>query len=703
MVKIKYSRSYVKPLILLAIITIPLLLGIPKAYAVNMDPQKIPEDVIKGLGINLLSEGYYKTNRWDGSIKIKSIELSPIQCEDDKCYASLNLVLEIEHIGDLSGYPTKDKKDWYEPAWNIFFRIAIKEPGTLRDVFRPIDLSRFYGLKGSKNLNERVGAYYWIDNPSTKPESFCAEGFKAQWIKRTSNINTIQELITAYYEDLKPDKHIYYRLKGELSIKCDKYIMTPSSLSELERFKKLDKVIVYVGIIGWTSPGAEAPGGNWLIAYDKKVVELEKPEQQPVETQPETTTKPQMTEGFEKKLEDKVFTYHMRIDYEMKGRFSGKEEHSWLKTTFTYNLALRNISRGEVLVEANVENLQVDSNDPEVEEVIKSEIKSLEFTNRLMLSDLTRGVKGIIEGYMEYQEQTGLEGLVYEVDSSSYNGIPAIKVHIHGEGKAHLSGVEEAYYKLEVIAYYDEYLGIPLNIKSSMYLKARSGEDYAEGTSGVEAVLVKGIENLPKPTSKPGVLVDFGDNGVGVVKLTAANAKVLDVSYEDTTLTLTGEGTGSLLLELPGNIDIEEILVDNEPADYVVLVSTPSETVILVPVTLSEHSLTIDFSSTIISAQAKRIQVGEEVATEITTIEKPQTSPKTTKPMETTEEQATTVEVVEKPETTIEEPMSQQTEPTTDTTGILPLKLDTTMMLMIVAVVAIIIAIVAVVIAVARR
>lgn len=690
MVKIRNTKTrYLTILLLLLATTIPL--STLTVYAVHMNPEDLPEDVVKALSINYFKKEAYDTDRWDGKIEIEKASISPIKCSEDGCFASINIVLYVVHEGDISGMPTKDGKDWYEPYWNIFFKIAIKDSkDPTRDVFRSIEISRFYKLSDSKNLR-MLGRYYWVGTET--PENIgCIKGFEATWIKRESNINSVRRLLSI----AKTGEKVKYYVEGELSIKCDKFKV-------ITNIEDIDSVTIYAGIIGWTMPGSVAPGGDWLIAYDKKTLNLNiiGGEEQ---TQPQTTaitTKPYRELGLEKNLELKTLQYDMQVSYELKGVYRGEEKHDWLKALFTYTVSLGNISNNTIFIKAKVSNLEVDTNDPEVKGMIENQIESLEYTGEIPLLGLSSGIKNIIEAYAKHQEQTGLEGVKYEVESSSYNNIPAIKVYIHGEGRADITGAEKANYVLKVLAYYDEYLGIPLYIESYFYINASSGKDYLEGESFAKAVLVKGIESLPRISTKPGVIVDFGEEGIGVVKFTAANAEIASVDYSSTRLELvvSGRGTGSILIELPGNIRVRRVLVDNEPVEYTILASTPSRTVILVSVTLSEHRLSIDFTDQILSAKTKNIKVGEQIETPQTTIEETSevseistqpTTPATTSHIKT-EQQV----ISEKTEIVEEE------QKTTD--GIPPLKLDTTMMLMIVAVIAIIIAVVAVVIAVARR
>ncbi len=687
-------------------------LAVPLILSVAATGPRAPEEYIKALEpSNTDKPVRYNPDRWKADIEIIDVKIRDVKVRNGGVFVdfsvrfSVDAVVEIPYLdfsNGVLGFPYYGYyivfSMWsYDASSGMPLRQIIHAPGNVK---KDIEFSVFAPLLETDPSIKRIGPPGSVRSldPLIK---YSDDGVVSlRWVsKKVLNARTVDGL-----KRLAESKN-KYAIKGvlELSGRNVPLYLTREEASLINTEGLVVKV--YGGFMLWSMPGSSTPGGTSIIAWtSSKPIILKRSGETTTSTSTETITP--VAGGLEKNLVRKEFTYNMRIQYELK-KTSGTDR---LDLSLVYTLVLENISsNGYAFIKSSVGDVKVESTDPEVESMIKNQLKQLDYESRMYITEVTGGIKTLIENYAAFASQQGLEGLNYRVESAEYNGVPSIKVKIYGEGPAEISGAEEASYKLNVEAYYDEYIGIPLKITAYFWLKARSGEEVAEGWAKATIDLVKGLEALPRTTTKPGIVLEFSSMGRGLVKFTAKNAKISNLNIEGGTLTasISGEGIGSLIVELPGGVSVEQVVVDEEPVDYIVLASTPSKSVILIPVMLSQHTLSLRFSEPLTTATLKEVSIGEQVETIVeqpaeTTYTRASTTTETVAPStQTQEEYPSTHTTIEK---TVEEHPEESTVKTeTDMFKNLFKNMGTTLIIALVAIIAIIVAVIAVVIAVARR
>ncbi len=521
--------------------------------------------------------------------------------------------LRIDHLGVLHGYPTPAEDDWEEP-WRYEFVVIL---GYGDRIINNVIIDRYYGITSSKkDFHELFVNRIWSIEGSPKK-------VEAVWINKTAKFNTLEELIDYYRSDVKNKT---YSVSGILEIRV--YNLHDSPIASI---KEMDQIKLYAGIRGWSGPGGESGPLWWLLAYDTLDVTdtlkqaFQTPEEVPTTTQvPEETTTALISpeEGYGGRFSDALLVYSMYFHANVSGQTSEGPISRWATSRAEYHMRIKGFSRGNFYVDANAIILQADGSDPDMASVARSAYEGLNISKQTSVSEFSRGMRYFMEYMKERLSNFNIYGVEGTGEFTWYEGIPAVKYTLAGSGTTVLG--RDAYnYEVDITSYYETFIGLPLYVNGVIHLYSESGGGRVDIYVVMSIVLEEGLDYFPRQEEIPTATCSLGSGGVARVGLQSLDAEILEVRVDeesDLVLTVSGTGSGSLIVEIEGDDEVDGAWIDGEPADYVVLVKVPGEkTIVMVPVVLSTHLVKISFVSRVaeigpVGQPGEEIAVGEEEA-----------------------------------------------------------------------------------------
>ncbi len=629
-----YKEIIVVLLVLALTINVVPVLGEPIVTA--------PEDVYQALGINARDYSRGDPFEPNNDIKIVSFNLTDARRESDgRVVFSFVVVLKIDHVSALHGHPNPSEDDWEDP-WNYQFMICIGY-GEKRIV--DVAINDYFGLTSSKKpFNElsfnRVGSLL------TSYKSM-----EARWINKTSKFNTLEELIAYYKSSTESYSNKSYWVSGVLEIKAVD-VKFPVTI----RYEDLDKIKLYAAIRGWSGPGDMSGPLWWLLAYDTMdITDLFRQKLQGSQEassggsgEEGETSVPSYTPsgGYGELFSNAFLRYRLYFHANVTGYTGEKHIDNWVVSDAEYHMRIKDFSNGDFYVNASTVGLRVEGSDYDMKNLAYKVYSGLNISKQTSISDFSRG----LQYFTRFMNSYLLRLNIYDVDHDGvftwYKGVPAVRYTITGSGVTYLEG-DSYNYEVNVTSYYDTFMGLPLYINGTIHLFDRKEDSWIDFRLTLSVELLDGLDYFPRQESIPSITCTLMTGNQAYIGLEASNAKIIEAEIDDDSdllLIVSGTGSGSLIIVTSGDDEVEYVWIDGEQVDYLKLVNITNETtIVIVPLTLSQHQVKISFTRNVYKLGPVG-QQGEEIGEQTAPQTVPQTSivaqpgngsPSTEKPVET--------------------------------------------------------------------
>jgi len=551
----------------------------------------------------------YNPERWNADIEILDFQVNRFEWTDDRGLR-IDYVIKVQtNITIEIPPPTISDNTLSFGYWGYFYRFVLGVYNTTTNSFMyrvsltKIDFDPFVMLVETDDEYSVYSSGIRVESLDPMYINYFGANVSIHWIEKYVNIETVNDLLAA----LEGNDRAYYRMHG-IFVLVVKDLKIGISYSDAYRYVEMRDVPIkaYAGFLMWSSPGDLVGGGSGLVAwsgYGPIMAHVQTPWETTIPTT--TTAPPEATEilathGFEELFTTSSIDYELYFELNIQGVENGEAFSQYSIGSAEYHVWLKEFTSDSVRFVGDLSNMEISGSSTEMEDLARSRFEGLESDVWISLTDLSTGMQSFLENMVMMAENMGISEseLSFTSGKATYKGIPAIYVKCFNTGTTYIQG-EEYDYTINITAYYDRYLGFPLEVYSIMLFYGTRGEEWVRATILMYVRIVGGLELFPHELVIPTKTFSFSDGSQGTIEFIAKNGEIIDVRIVngELAITITGDGIGSLLIEYPSDRSISSVLVDNEPVGYAYIAGKGETAYVLVSLGLSRHEVRIVFTT----------------------------------------------------------------------------------------------------------
>ncbi len=344
--------------------------------------------------------------------------------------------------------------------------------------------------------------------------------------------------------------------------------------------------------------------------------------------------------GYEELFKGRKLEYFGFIHYRYT-EITGDSKHTnYTDANFDFYLTIKSISEDSVTYSGEISITGIYSDDPSDKEYV------MKLANMYNFDALTKkigypviSITDYIDGFLEdtdlHVEKWESKADLIELSTEDYTTVvSSYKFNIGGN--VDISGAENAYFILTGYAHYHDYLSIPVDFHVEATIVAETDNQKVIIKQETHFELKsKDLRGLIEKSNVPLEHYSIGGSIV-TIRITAKNVEMHEEKSEENVIVLSvkGEGIGFMGIEVDKPASIERILVDDTEKEYITLFEGEKHTIIILPLSLSDHIVKIYFKGVKIQEQ--------KTTTSQTTIEQEITQTTTTQEFKEKEMKTTT-------------------------------------------------------------
>ncbi len=323
----------------------------------------------------------------------------------------------------------------------------------------------------------------------------------------------------------------------------------------------------------------------------------------------------------------------------------GKQFREFLNYTYTLHFKVLELSIKEARVRIWTTDIEVNADNPEIEENVKSSLKASEKGERsLPINAVGTYIRDIINEIKNLERSLGVY-IPISISVDVFKDIPIINVTAKGKGSFLYRGAP-GNYSIDFKGYYDLLFSTPIYMISHLRINVEGGQQGIKGHLELKTStkLIKGYEHISLNLKAKYLTIKLTNNSICHMILISRNTMLKSIEKKESTLTIvaSGEGIGSLTIITPININIKSIKIDGEETVFQTTEIMNKFIFISVPaISMSAHTIMIEFDRNIMDVKIeekslfKAISEKKEIQPTITTRETP------TEELNTTTEEVT--------------------------------------------------------------